>query len=130
MLKSAKGIWILGVMLLLSAPIYAHAGMMEVFSIFEAIFPLAILWALFVMGWYLSISVVATRHGAAIGGVPPLSKAIWLLAWIGILSLIMIGPMGIIYLLLFFPAVTWQAFTSMDTINWHHFSKTRALGII
>jgi hypothetical protein len=110
MSKSVRGLSILGVTLFLSAPLYAYASMMEVFSIFEAILPMAILWAIFVSVWYICVAVVATRHGAAIGGVPPLPKAIWILMWIGLLSVIMIGPMGIIYLLLFFPVVTIQAF--------------------
>jgi len=110
MLKKTKNILICGTILFFSAPTYAHAGILDLFLIFEAILPPAILWALFILIWYLSIAFVATRYGATIGGIPPLPKAIWDLTWIGSLSLLMIGPMGIIYFLLFFPAVTLQSF--------------------
>jgi hypothetical protein len=110
MLKKTKNILICCTIPFFSAPTYAHAGIADLFLIFEAILPPAVLWALFILIWYLSIAFVATRHGTAIGGIPPLPKAIWVLTWIGSLSLLMIGPMGIIYLLLFFPAVTLQAF--------------------
>jgi uncharacterized membrane protein (DUF485 family) len=110
MLKQTKKMLICSTILFFFAPTNAHAGIVSLFLIFEAILPPAILWVLFVLIWYLSISIVATRHGAAVGGVPPLPKAIWVLTWIGTLSLLMIGPMGVIYLLLFFPLVTLQAF--------------------
>lgn len=110
MLEKTKNILICCTILFFSAPTYAHAGIVDLFLIFEAILPPAVLWVLFILIWYLSIAFVATRHGTAIGGIPPLPKAVWVLTWIGFLSLLMIGPMGIIYLLLFFPAVTLQAF--------------------
>ena len=132
MSKSVRGISIFGATLFLSAPLYAHASMMEVFSIFEAILPLAILWAIFVSIWYICVAVVATRHGATIGGVPPLPKAIWVLMWIGLLSVIMIGPMGIIYLLLFFPMVTIQAFRNSEKtkINEHLAVALRRISVV
>jgi hypothetical protein len=110
MLKQTNKMFICATILFFLAPTYALAGTVNLFLIYEAILPPAILWILFILIWYLSISVVATRHGAPVGGVPPLPKAIWVLTWIGTLSLLMIGPMGIIYLLLFFPPVTLQAF--------------------
>lgn len=132
MSKSVRGISILGVTLFLSAPLNAYASMMEVFSIFEAILPPAILWAVFVTIWYICVAVVATRHGAAIGGVPPLPMAIWVLMWIGLLSVIMIGPMGIIYLLLFFPVVTIQAFrnSKKTKINDHLAVALRRISVV
>ena len=98
------------IFLSLLVPLQAHAGMGRVFSIFEAILPLAILWVVFVAAWYLAVASVATRCGEAIGGVPPLRKALVVLLWVTVLSLTMIGPMGIFYLLLFFPVVTVKAF--------------------
>ncbi len=100
------------VILYIITPTHAHAGMTKIFSIFEALMPPAILWAAFVAVWYLAVAKVASRHGDVIGGIPPFPKALVILICVGILSLTMIGPMGIIYLLLYFPVVTIKAFLS------------------
>ncbi len=88
------------------------AGMTEVFSIYEAILPPAIGWILFTVIWYLTIAAAATRHGDTIGGVPPLPKALMTLLVTALLGLLMVGPLAILYLLLFFPMVTVRAFSS------------------
>ena len=98
------------VILYLFSPMHAHAGMAKIFSIFEALMPPAILWAAFVTVWYLAVATVSSRSGGDIGGVPPLPKAIVILMFTAALSLTMIGPAGILYLLLFFPTVTLKAF--------------------
>ncbi len=98
------------VILYLITPINAYASMTKIFSIFEALMPPAILWAVFVTVWYLAVATVASRHGDAIGGIPPLPRALLTLLCIAALSLTMIGPAGIIYLLLYYPVVTAKAF--------------------
>jgi hypothetical protein len=108
--KHVKGLIFTFVILFLLVPIQAHAGWAKIFSVYEAIMPPAILWVLFVVGWYLAVATAATRHGHAIGGIPPLPKAFGILLIVAFLGLTVVGPLAVIYLLFFFPKVTFTSF--------------------
>jgi hypothetical protein len=108
--KHVKGLLFTFVILFLLVPIQAHAGWAKIFSVYEAIMPPAILWVLFVISWYLAVAIAATRHGHAISGIPPLPKAFGILLIVAFLGLTVVGPLAVIYLLLFFPKVTFTSF--------------------
>jgi len=74
-------------------------------ALFDQVLPPALTWSLFVAAWYLLVSAVATVYGKSIWGVLSLWKAVPVVLLLVVIGMMMIGPFGIMLLLLPVPAV-------------------------
>ena len=83
-------------------------------AVVDRFFPPVWLWSAFAMGWFLTLSVVITMHKDTILGIPSFGKALLLVLGLVVAGLMVIGPLGVLLLLLSYPLVAWRTFRKND----------------
>lgn len=70
--------------------------------------PPALFWCGFAIIWFLTVSIIKTVSGNAISGIPAISKSVILVLILLFAGVLMIGPFGILLLLLPYPVISWN----------------------